>query len=86
MRPNDERYAVVVVTRSQRLLVSSQNARSDDITKAEGMEVVLHGLQRQRAERIAARKNRNCDAMTNVQPVREDELDERSVQLKHPDD
>ncbi|MCO8246512.1 MULTISPECIES: hypothetical protein [unclassified Haladaptatus] len=67
-RPNDERYAVVV------------------ITKAEGMEVVLHGLQRRRAERIASRKNRNRDAMTNVQPVREDELEERSAQLKHPDD
>ena len=56
------------------------------ITKAEGMEVVLHGLQRRRAERIAARKNRNRDETTNVQPVREQELEQLENQLKHPDD
>ena len=54
-------------------------------TKAEGMEVVLHGLRRQRAERIAARKNRNRDETTNVQPVREQELEQLEDQLKHPD-
>ncbi|MFH5798020.1 hypothetical protein [Haladaptatus sp. CMAA 1911] len=55
------------------------------ITKAEGMEVVLHGLRKQRAERIATRKNRNRDESTNVQPVPERELEQRSDDLNCPE-
>lgn len=55
------------------------------ITKAEGMEVVLHGLRRERAERIVNRKNRVRDEATNVHLVREDELERRENQLKHLD-
>ncbi|WP_266082141.1 hypothetical protein [Haladaptatus caseinilyticus] len=53
-------------------------------TKAEGMDIVLHGLQRQRAERIAARENSIRDVNTNVQLVPEEDLEQREVQLKHP--
>lgn len=46
-------------------------------TKAEGMDIVLHGLQRQRAKRIAARENRTRDVDTNVQLVPEEDLEQR---------
>jgi hypothetical protein len=53
-------------------------------TKAEGMDIVLHGLQRHRAKQIVARENRTRDVDTNVQLVPEDELEQRDVHLKHP--
>ena len=50
-------------------------------TKREGIDIVLHGLSADQAERIAARKNREIENGSSVHALPESQLREANYNL-----